>query len=76
MGPIIQPSNGYYHHHSLYDYLDPTSFLAKCNTEIHQTPLYCAHLHPKHICSQGVKPVQATLKVSSRSYVDDKKCLV
>ena len=24
MGPIAQPSNGYYHHRSSYDYLDPS----------------------------------------------------
>lgn len=70
MGPITQPSNGYYHHHSSYDYLGrslaKTSFQGKCTAGIadaKEISFHFAHIHPKHICSQGV--TTAALNASS-----------
>lgn len=59
MGPITQHINGYCHHRSYYDYLGPLlGYRSKPNVPLalqnHTIPLNFAHLHPKHICSQGV----------------------
>lgn len=59
MGPITQPCDGYYPHHSSCDYLSSslarTSFSGNALLAKKHSATQCfTHLHSEHICWQGV----------------------
>lgn len=81
MGPITQPCDGYYPHHSSCDYLSSslarTSFSGNALLAKKHSATQCfTHLHSEHICWQGVTDmcvcVCAAFKAPSWSSVEDR----